>query len=204
MVRYSKPKQTQIVYQFVCEDSKSSQNYIKGFSSYFCLGLETMSSNGTSAKNVVKTAKVKAKFFHDNFIPYKMYCIFDKDDDDISVIKNAIKDCEDKNFKYGYSNPCYEYWLLLHYKRSNKVFTSAKECGTECVKAYNTEKSKEHTLSQLKAEKNIFNIQDFKMALRNAASFSFDDISNTYTNMHILLESILKEKKIEGYEDEAQ
>lgn len=204
MVRRSTPKQTRTVYQFVCEDSKSSQNYIKGFSAYFGLGLETMSSNGTSAKNVVKTAKTKAKFFNNYFIPYKMYCIFDKDDDDISVIKNAIKECEEKNFKYGYSNPCYEYWLLLHYKSSNKVFTSAKECGTECVNAYNAEKSKEYNLAQLKAEKNIFNIQDFKTALQNAASLSFDDINNTYTNMHILLKSILKEKKIEGYEDEAQ
>ena len=196
MVRHSTPKQARTVYQFVCEDSKSSQNYIQGFSSYFGLGLETMSSNGTSAKNVIATAKTKAKFFSKNFIPYKMHCIFDKDEDEISVIMNVIEEC-----KKSYSNPCYEYWLLLHYKNSNKAFTSAKECGLECLKAYNTEKSKEYSLTQLKAEKNIFNIKDFKTALKNAEALSFSDINNTYTNMHILLKQILKEKKIEGYDN---
>lgn len=204
MVRRSTPKQTRIVYQFVCEDSKSSQNYIQGFSSYFGLGLETMSSNGTSARNVVKTAKTKAKFYKDNLIPYKMYCVFDKDDDDISVITKVIEECKKKDFRYGYSNPCYEYWLLLHYKSSNKAFTSAKECCSECLKAYNAEKSKEYNLTQLKAEKNIFDIEDFKTALKNADALSFDDINNTYTNMHDLLKQILREKKIEGYEAEAQ
>lgn len=201
MVRRSIPKETRTVYQFVCEDSKSSQDYIKGFSSYFGLGLETMSSNGTSAKNVVTTAKTKAKYFNKNFIPYKMHCIFDKDDDDIIEIKNAIAECKKKNFRYGYSNPCYEYWLLLHYKKTSKAFTSARKCCEECVKAYNSDKSKAYTVSELKAEKNIFNIEDFKTAVQNATLLQFDDINNTYTNMHILLTQILKEKEIKGYDN---
>ncbi|MFI3242264.1 MAG: RloB family protein [Alphaproteobacteria bacterium] len=195
MARLRKIRKTNPVSLIICEDTKSSKHYLTGFSQYYGLGLTVESAYGTSAKNVVETAEQRKKHFNKHDIPFDIIgCVFDKDDDAIDKITSSIEKCKKQKFLYGYSNPCYEYWLLLHYKKTDMAFTSAAECCEKCLTEYNAKYNTSLTIKDLKAKTHIFNNEDYLTAQKNATALGLTDINNTYTNMHEFLAELLAER----------
>lgn len=67
----------------------------------------------------------------------EVYCVFDKDMhttfDDSKEIDEQIEKDEKINIKAIVSVPCFEYWILLHYKYMNRSFYTDKQ-SSPCKK----------------------------------------------------------------------
>ncbi len=74
-----------------------------------CFGL-----GGGNACHLVKEAKAqKSTSQFSDFDQY--WIVFDCDDNSESELQNAIRLAENSRFKWCFSNPCFEIWILLHY-----------------------------------------------------------------------------------------
>ena len=49
----------------------------------------------------------------------QLWCVFDRDDNKDSELQAAIFYSEKHGYKIAYSNPAFEYWYLLHFKKRN-------------------------------------------------------------------------------------
>lgn len=83
-------------------------------------------SKHSSAKKIIETCIKEKKdcSFEDNG-KNSMFAIFDVDQNPNECnFDKLIKDAEQKNIKIILSNPCFELWLLLHYKQYNRSCTN--------------------------------------------------------------------------------
>ena len=136
------------LYEFVCEDEKSMRYYIDTFGKT-CkkICITTIHSNkGTNVSGVVDCGLSELQKIIDNADNYgensKVIICFDKDNNNIATIKSNIKKIEKKAKKCHkitviYNSPCYEYWLLLHAKKTAQCFTSSNQCCRETMNAIN-------------------------------------------------------------------
>lgn len=136
MARTQKNKQLRPLHLFICEDSKSSKYYMQGLGRAKGINIKAEEADGTSPANVLRSAKEKQKLFKDKGT-VQIYCLFDKDDCDDEKFKKAIQQCRKAGFVDAVSVPCYEYWLLLHLKKTNQPFRDAKECCETFQSEYN-------------------------------------------------------------------
>lgn len=117
----------------VCEGEKTEINYLKQLKNFFRLNnitIDIIPNENSSPLQVVKFAKKKNDLFDYN----EVYCVFDKDTH-ANFIK-AQEECEkyikeDKNFKFEAitSNPCFEFWILLHFTCTTKPFGTNSPCN---------------------------------------------------------------------------
>lgn len=160
------------------------------------INIKAEEADGTSPENVLKSAKEKQKLFKDKGT-VQIYCLFDKDDCDDEKFKKTIQQCRKAGFVDAVSIPCYEYWLLLHLKKTNQPFKDARECCETFRAEYNRKFQTQHSLKELKARKNIF--EDLKdnldIAMANAEGLELEEDNCPYTNMHQVIKGIYKSKK---------
>ncbi|SFV87490.1 hypothetical protein MNB_SUP05-SYMBIONT-5-604 [hydrothermal vent metagenome] len=109
----------------VCEGSKTEINYFNSLVDSLKLSTvniqildikqTTPDSLFRKAKELSQYAKKEGNFYN------KVYCVFDKDGHTkYSETKDNIG--QTKGFYAAYSEPCFEYWLLLHYEDTTKPF----------------------------------------------------------------------------------
>lgn len=53
--------------------------------------------------------------------------MFDCDDNSDAALRNAAEYAEKHGYKVAYSNPCFEYWYLLHFIKHNSHLNGADE-----------------------------------------------------------------------------
>lgn len=109
------------------------------------INIKAEEADGTSPANVLRSAKEKQKLFKDKGT-VQIYCLFDKDDCDDEKFKKAIQQCRKAGFVDAVSVPCYEYWLLLHLKKTNQPFRDAKECCETFQSEYNRKFQTQYTV----------------------------------------------------------
>lgn len=129
----------------------------------------------------------------------KGFCLFDRDDLSASKFK---QETENTDFIYNkvpvsaaVSAPCYEYWLLLHLRKTDQDFNSSHEC-CECLKnEINRQNNLDLSVEEMKKRKDIFTLvggkEGLKRAIQNAKSYAYYLSGTPYTNMHDVLEGIL-------------
>lgn len=196
------------LYGFVCEDEKSMRYYLNALGR-ICkkVCIKTIHSNrGTNVSGVVDCGLYELQKIRNNADNYgknsKIIICFDKDNNNIETIKSSIKKIQNNAKKYNhiatiYNSPCYEYWLLLHTKKTAQCFTSSNQCCRETMNAINR-KYHQHfeDLDKFKDYRNIFKVvgKDLPKAIENAKSLNFtnDDLDKTYTNAHLIFEEIIK------------
>ena len=192
MARAQRNRQLRPLHLFICEDSKSSKYYMQGLGRTKGINIKAENADGTSPENVLRSAEEKQKLFKDKGI-VQIYCLFDKDDCDDEKFNRVIQRCRKADFVDAVSVPCYEYWLLLHLKKTNQPFKDAKECCEAFRTEYNKKFNTKHTVKYLKAKTDIF--EDLKnnldFAIANADSLELEETSCPYTNMHKVIKSIL-------------
>ena len=107
-----------------------------------------------------------------------------------------IQQCRKAGFVDAVSVPCYEYWLLLHLKKTNQPFRDAKECCETFQSEYNKKFQTQYTVKQLKAKTDIFNDlnDNLDSAIANADNLELEEASCPYTNMHSIIKKLLKHK----------
>ena len=121
-------KRRPIIY-IICEGKETEIKYFKHFRSRNCLvDIVPISSKHKAAEHLVKHAK--GLLSQSDYFPKdgdQLWCVFDCDDNKNSELKNAADYAEKHGYKIAYSNPCFEYWYLLHFVKQNSYLNGAEE-----------------------------------------------------------------------------
>lgn len=100
----------------LCEDSTSSLTYLEEASQrYRSNAIVKISHPGKTHPIGIVDDAIKEK---NNFD--EIYCVLDRDEHD--RWEESLQKAKDNNIEIIPSYPCYEYWLLLHFKYSRKSF----------------------------------------------------------------------------------
>ncbi len=121
-------KRKPIIY-IICEGKETETKYFKHFRSRNCLvDIIPISSKYTAAEHLVKHAK--SLLSQEDYFPKdgdQLWCVFDCDENSNTSIKTAEAQAKQKGYKIAYSNPCFEYWYLLHFVNQKGYLNGADE-----------------------------------------------------------------------------
>ncbi len=181
----------------VCEGEKTEPYYLKALREHFGLAQANVKidpRSDSSPTSVVRYAKTLIK--ESSASPYDhVYCVIDRDRHaDFQKAVDQVNGFKNKDTKLHLivSNPCFEYWILLHYIYTTKVFGASGDSpcdeliSTE-LKKYIPEYEKGNAFIMIDLVENQLGI-----ALAHAKK-SFDaaecsGTDNPKTEMHILVE----------------
>lgn len=111
----------------VCEDSKSSCDYFEKFRKELNLSsvhVEVCGKEcGSAPISVVDYAKQKKQSqtstIRDDYD--EIFCVIDVDDR--ATLADVIQKARDNDLELIISNPCFEYWYILHFERIGSAYT---------------------------------------------------------------------------------
>lgn len=114
----------------VCEDSKSSCDYFEKFRKELKLSsvhVEVCGKEcGSAPTSVVDFAKQKKESqtspIRDEYD--NVFCVVDVDEHPPKTLKKAIQKARDNDLTLIISNPCFEYWYILHFKYTGTAYTN--------------------------------------------------------------------------------
>jgi hypothetical protein len=110
----------------VCEGEKTEPNYFCELREYYKLNtanVDIIPADGSSPITVVHSAKVRQKHERKQGEQFdRIYCVFDKDEH--TNYYDACKQASDNKIELATSIPCFEYWLLLHFKETMAPFAA--------------------------------------------------------------------------------
>ena len=116
----------------VCEGAKTEPNYFNGLKDHYELNsanVEITGEGSSSPAGIVEYAKQryrKEQKAGDSFD--KVYCVFDQDrHETYKQALQAIADARPKAIFHAITSvPCFEYWLLLHFEYTTKLYYGGK------------------------------------------------------------------------------
>lgn len=116
----------------VCEGQKTERNYfqcLKESLNLISVSIEILPSPHSTPLQVISYAEQKAKESNEYD---EIYCVFDRDthsDFDKALSKARNIKLENSTFEVIVSDPCFEFWILLHFTQTAQNFgTNAKPC----------------------------------------------------------------------------
>lgn len=117
----------------LCEDGKSSLQYLKAFKydeelkrKLTSVDIEIYQPRDFSPVGLVKEAKNKKLIAKRDRNSYdQIWLVFDKDQHE--KIPEAVQMAEDNNMFFVISIICFEYWILLHFEQTTKAFYKCSE-----------------------------------------------------------------------------
>ena len=113
----------------VCEDGKSSPDYFDRFRKKLHLGTVNVEicgeECGSAPISVVDFAKkkkseIKTSTTRDDYD--EIFCVVDVDEH--ITLGDAIQKARDNGLKLIISNPCFEYWYILHFEEAGSFYTN--------------------------------------------------------------------------------
>ena len=197
----------------VCEGEVTEINYFEG------LKLHAKLSNldikvcgkecGSAPTSVVEYAKQRAnrEGHHSSGGYHDVFCVFDRDThSDFEQAKSLVQDLNKPNsdllakrIKAICSYPCFEVWLLYHFKYTRKQFTAVGDrssCDNVAreLKAVNEAFADFNKALDNKMQKALF--KNLETAIKNSylakTGVNRTGIKNPSTQMHCLVEYLLK------------
>jgi hypothetical protein len=181
----------------VCEGEKTEPNYFNDLIQFHKLNtanVEIDGSCGSSPKSVFERAVALSTAEDRKGDPFdRVYCVFDKDshasyDETVKRISN----CSTKGvFHAAISVPCFEYWLLLHFRYTTKPYAST---GSSSVADEVIKELKEFIPDYAKGDNDIFSSLsshvDFakENALRSLQHGDDNHTDNPTTYIHELVD----------------
>ncbi len=169
----------------VCE-GKTEVNYFKKLIKYLKLNtinIEILDIKQTTPDSLFNRAKKLYSESKRQGNPFdRVYCVFDKDGHTkYQQTKNHIDQATPKGvYYYAFSEPCFEFWLLLHFIKTDRPFINFDELK-KC------REFKQYLPNYNKSE-NIFLEDKVSIACQNAKD-------NPHTNVDELVEYLQKIKK---------
>ncbi len=110
----------------VCEGEKTEPNYFRSL----CRALRLTSVRvvgegcGNAPISIVDYALVAGVAYD------AIWCVMDVEEDGKNPsLRPALNKATDHKLKIVLSNPCFEYWILLHFQDSGRPFRNCKEVG---------------------------------------------------------------------------
>lgn len=108
----------------VCEGEKTEKNYFDELCDHYQLSttnIKVTPGNGNDPVSIVRTAQKLQKAENKVGEKYdRVYCVFDRDEHD--NYQAGCQQVEGAGFFCVISNPCFEYWLLLHFIESRAPY----------------------------------------------------------------------------------
>lgn len=82
-----------------------------------------------------------------------VYVVFDKDSEELEVVKKAIKKAEENNFEVIFTNECFDLWILAHFGDFTDRYLSRTEIYSLLenrfdISNYNDHKANEKTINK--------------------------------------------------------
>lgn len=190
----------------VCEDGKSSKLYFESFKRdeklkrhLASVNIEVVHPKDHSPVGLVIEAKIKKQKAKKDRNPYdEIWIVLDRDSH--ANIDKAFDMAYANHFKIALSVICFEYWILLHYKKTNRPFKRCSEIISYIRKNYHSKYLKrENTYYDLKDKVDIA-IYNSKWLLKQNQT----DIDRgrriydlpAYSDVHILVERLLNPEGI--------
>ena len=173
----------------LCEDTKSSLSYLKEAAHHFRAYAEVDFAHcgKNDPLNIVKEAVMRQPNFD------AVYCVIDRDQHETFDAALALAAANSGKIVVIASYPCYEYWLLLHFKKSQKSYVSVGN-KSSCDLLVQDLRKKEGMNNYAKgASKNLFD--ELIGKLPNARQWAAevltaainDDALNPSTQLHELI-----------------
>lgn len=102
----------------ICEDTKSSLQYLKDAAHHFRAYAEVdiVHCGKNDPLNIVKEAMERQRLFD------HVYCAIDRDRHENFDEALALAQVNKKKLSVIASYPCYEFWLLLHFQKTRKPY----------------------------------------------------------------------------------
>jgi hypothetical protein len=111
----------------VCEGEKTEPNYFSELKDHYRLSnanIAVTRAGGTDPLSIVRTAKqLQAKEQKQGDRYDRVYCVFDRDRH--ANFQTACDQIKQSEFHSARSWPCFEYWLLLHFRYTRAAFTES-------------------------------------------------------------------------------
>ncbi len=121
-------KRRPIIY-IVCEGKETEINYFRHFRTRNCLvDIVPVQSKFTAAEYLVKHAR--SLLSQADYFPQdgdELWCVFDCDENSDAALRKAEEYANHKGYRIAFSNPCFEYWFLLHFVSHNGYLNGADE-----------------------------------------------------------------------------
>lgn len=197
MLRIKHPRVFKKRVLIVCEGKKTEPNYLKEFVDKHKLHNVKIVGSGTTPSKVITCAMEKKN----NEIELgegfdEIFCVFDRDNH--SDFESACQKAKQLNFTLIRSNPCFEYWLILHFIYSRKPFVSSggRTPSKNCENHVNQQFKKNNLGEYKKNSNNTYSkLENYiSTAIKNSKQ-SLSDAKKTKTfnpstEFHKLIESI--------------
>ncbi|MFZ4762476.1 MAG: RloB family protein [Alphaproteobacteria bacterium] len=169
----NKPLKTIKQLLIVCADSTKSVTYLNQLKREYRGKGFNLNVEGKGKSNAVSVFKYAQKLIKKSGVAYDtVFCEFDKDNDPhFESVRQQIKN--ESNFIDCSSNPCFEFWLVLHYeKTSHSIHT--QECYKRLEKHIPTYNKK------TSCYKELFDITKDKqpIAIKNARNLETESHEN--------------------------
>lgn len=186
----------------VCEGSKSEPNYFDALIKELKLNTANVVVDGdsdSSPRSVVAHAKKvyqkDKKINGDEQAFDKVYCVFDTDEHPTyAEASNTLKSAQPQNvFEAITSNPCFEFWILLHFEYTTRPIARQGERSPCDVTVGFVKK---HLPDYKKGEKSIYQqIRNhtntaIEHAKRVKLTVDNDETDNPHTLVHELVEKL--------------
>lgn len=180
----------------ICEDEKSAKKYLEDACSHFRIRVKVEVSHcgRTDPKGIVEEAIRNKKQFE------KIFCVLDRDSHlNFNEALNTAKAHHDK-VKVIASYPCFEYWLVLHFKDTRRQYSNLPGNSAANQMLGLLKSSPEMQDYEKGSRKNLFDylLQEDRLKKARALSKRIleqatrEDNLNPSTEMHYLIEEFEK------------
>jgi hypothetical protein len=184
----------------VCEGEKTEVDYLNLFRKKLNLAniiIKIESSNGPAPISVVKYARVLNKAEIQQYGESEQFestfCLYDTDTDKHKSLQQAKELAKKYRYVSIISNPCFEYWLLLHYTYTRTLFSNSNEC-IKTLKKHLPLYEKNNIRIHFKEL--MSKLEDAKdRSKKSCQDAKKDKEDNPSTNMHELIEKLETCKK---------
>ena len=120
----------------VCEGKRTEPLYFQGLADRYRLSMMNIVivGSGSDPRTVVRKAKeLRSRESRHGEKYDRVYCVFDRNEH--KNFKDACKEARDSGVQLARSWPCFEFWLLLHFRFSRQPFekSGGRSAAQSCV-----------------------------------------------------------------------
>lgn len=198
---FSRKKPTRNVkrkFYILCEGKRTEPDYFLEIEKKFGnskIELDVVGGVGVPS-TIVKKAKEKKESIKKSKNSFEkkdqVWALFDRDE--FNCYFSSIKECQSLEINIGYSNPCFELWLILHKKDYDKPSNrhEVQKEAEACLPGYDKNKRKTTDCSDLMCEIEIATKRaENQRKRRIEEGLNFGDLPSTSVDM--LISEIKKE-----------
>ena len=187
----------------VCEGTKTEKYYFENARQAYGVHrgqavVEVQAGDGSNPKNIVETArKLKTRAEKEGNAFSSVYCAFDRDEH--AHYQESIERAEKLKMRTIKSVPCFEYWILLHFRNHTAPYARTGN-RSPCQCCHHDLLAEWHGYT--KSNKKIFSeleprLEDaWQYAEQRLAAAQADGSDNPSTEIHLLLEAMKTLKEI--------